>query len=588
MKALFLAVVATACCFPAGNAFVARAVMEALSAGHKTQDLDHKDKALIDSLRDEGLSAKDDKEGKEEKEDKKDKEGKEDKEEKEDKKDKEDKEDKEDKNDKEDKGDKMDKEDKADKCSSKCIGGKNADSPWEQKCGWKDCRGCDECLPLEAHVPMCETPYEYLQCKDAVLTTSYMDSADYDRVEKLIIDAMAHLPDACNGTYCPQADVTGCILRIAGHDFMDYDPETLMGGSDGCIDLAHSDNRGLDECLMVGTEHGFDLYSYYKYVCSQISLADFIVIAAEAVMRFTRELYLIEYPDRARMDFKGQFMYGRTTAKMCPESASLLPHAEECSDVERVFVDNLNLDWPQAAALMGVHSLGRAVPENSGYDGWWSDPENSRYFNNNYFVSLLANGWMPERNLYGNPHKNQWTNANLLFNQTEGGKQMMLDTDLCLAFSTGKLWPTGTLRAASDDCCSWTMVANIQEAITSYNDGKFCDVDDPETIEVWNSLPTGRAANDFRDLWDQWGEDTGLNPNKTFKDGRAACCMGQRSFKDEFANYTDCGGVSHPTGVAHVPVTKFANDEDYWIEIFMQAWHKATRRGFEGALKSLS
>ena len=27
---------------------------------------------------------------------------------------------------------------------------------------------------------------------------------------------------------------------------------------------------------------------------------------------------------------------------------------------------------------MGVHTLGRAKVENSGYHGWWSDPENSR------------------------------------------------------------------------------------------------------------------------------------------------------------------------------------------------------------------
>ena len=46
-----------------------------------------------------------------------------------------------------------------------------------------------------------------------------------------------------------------------------------------------------------------------------------------------------------------------------------------CGDVERVFVKNMGLSWDKAAALMGVHTLGRGRMENSGYDGWWSDAQ---------------------------------------------------------------------------------------------------------------------------------------------------------------------------------------------------------------------
>merc|ERR1712176_1646210 len=62
---------------------------------------------------------------------------------------------------------------------------------------------------------------------------------------------------------------------------------------------------------------------------------------------------------------------------------------------------------------MGVHSLGRAQTRFSGYSGWWSDALNSRRFNNNYYISMVTKGWMPERSLsdiHGVPQvdKNQW------------------------------------------------------------------------------------------------------------------------------------------------------------------------------------
>eukprot|EP00971_Amphidinium_carterae_P311566 6192475-Amphidinium_carterae.1 len=60
----------------------------------------------------------------------------------------------------------------------------------------------------------------------------------------------------CTATECPQADWAGCVLRVAGHDFMDFgDGE---GGSDGCLDLFDPDNAGLPECLHSG-EFGFSI-----------------------------------------------------------------------------------------------------------------------------------------------------------------------------------------------------------------------------------------------------------------------------------------------------------------------------------------
>lgn len=35
-----------------------------------------------------------------------------------------------------------------------------------------------------------------------------------------------------------------CLLRFAGHDFMDY-RKSKGGGSDGCVDFSDPDNKGL-------------------------------------------------------------------------------------------------------------------------------------------------------------------------------------------------------------------------------------------------------------------------------------------------------------------------------------------------------
>lgn len=60
---------------------------------------------------------------------------------------------------------------------------------------------------------------------------------------------------------------------------MDYRVESNQGGADGCINFNDEDNTGLAECL---TESA--LPGVYEQFCDEVSLADFLVIAAEAVM----------------------------------------------------------------------------------------------------------------------------------------------------------------------------------------------------------------------------------------------------------------------------------------------------------------
>ena len=109
-----------------------------------------------------------------------------------------------------------------------------------------------------------------------------------------------------------------------------------------------------------------------------------------------------------------------------------LPNPENgCSDVDRVFVQQMNLNWDESAALMGVHSLGRARDHNSGYDGWWTAGTKAREFSNNYYQSIMT-GWKPDKAINNNKFKNQWRRADTTSANSIEKTEMMLNTDLCL------------------------------------------------------------------------------------------------------------------------------------------------------------
>lgn len=374
------------------------------------------------------------------------------------------------------------------------------------------------------------TPSEVMTCAGgAVLTTKTMTEDKYDAVAESVVALLKSLSPTCDTSNCEQADWAGCVLRMAGHDFMDF--KDGKGGSDGCTDMSHADNKGLPECLSEG-EHGVSLLQAYEQHCTTVSLADFLVIAAEAIMASSRA--------QADLDFKPTFRFGRTTSTSCEGAAHLLPNPlDSCGAVERTFVQNMGLSWRASAALMGVHSLGRAKIENSGFHGWWSDPENSRIFNNNYYVSLMAKGWQPETSVNGVAVKPQWGRIdqgldNRLDDRehlTFDGHEMMLDTDMCLVYrENGE--PVSSQKELSNEaavdpqCCGW---------VTFSTGGTHC--------------------------------------------GTHQQCCG--------ANNNDCGNPTRPDGPAAKDVIEFGNDEAKWLVEFKSAWAKATGNGFTN-LKQLT
>jgi hypothetical protein len=53
-------------------------------------------------------------------------------------------------------------------------------------------------------------------------------------------------------SFNPRAAFAGCLVRAAGHDFMDFRinaDNTTSGGMDGCINFLDGDNAGLQSCI---------------------------------------------------------------------------------------------------------------------------------------------------------------------------------------------------------------------------------------------------------------------------------------------------------------------------------------------------
>ena len=155
----------------------------------------------------------------------------------------------------------------------------------------------------------------------------------------------------------------GGIVRLAAHDFMDFDrSSTLQYGPDGCFDPDHDANAGLPSGVWC---KGCMLRGLHETKYSFLSRADFWIAAANAVIHQTSV-------DNA-LDLRDRFRWGRKDRNSCPESGDRIPTPASCNQVEGAFIDRMGLEWVDAAALMGAHSIGRGDADNSGHEGVWSD-----------------------------------------------------------------------------------------------------------------------------------------------------------------------------------------------------------------------
>ncbi|CAL9223219.1 unnamed protein product [Arabidopsis halleri] len=159
------------------------------------------------------------------------------------------------------------------------------------------------------------------------------------------------------------------MLRLAWHDAGTYDAESKTGGPNGSIrneeEYSHGANSGLkialDLCEEVKTKH------------PKISYADLYQLAGVVAVEVTGG------PDIS-------FVPGRKDSNSCTDEGRLPDANQGFKHLKDVFY-RMGLSDKDIVALSGAHTLGRAHPERSGFDGpWTQDPLK---FDNSYFVELL-------------------------------------------------------------------------------------------------------------------------------------------------------------------------------------------------------
>jgi len=356
----------------------------------------------------------------------------------------------------------------------------------------------------------------------------------------------------CTKDGCPRGDLAGCLVRLVGHDIMDFDPSSGKGGADGCIDFEDHDNKGLQGCLLTSVHErdssNVSLELMWQDYCTEVSAADFFVIAAEALIEAT-------LPEEFRAEWgsqmEKQFRFGRETQFTCKPEALPNP-AFSCHAVEDNFIKKLGLNWRESTALMGVHTLGRALPENSGFDGFWVNAIHARIFDNKYYQNMLGVGWGRKKSSAG---KWQWARAD-----ERKTDEMMLNTDMCLAFATGN---TAPFTRAEDDshrgCCLWNR-NHTQNRATM--DGVQCDCQFKE-----NGLERGCSSHSNCCGALMGGSCPGHDPNNARRSTMTS--------QPQESESRDVRGI----GESLAAVTEFARSMDAWRAVFLPVWLKVTTNG---------
>ncbi|XP_004505790.1 L-ascorbate peroxidase 3 [Cicer arietinum] len=159
------------------------------------------------------------------------------------------------------------------------------------------------------------------------------------------------------------------MLRLAWHDAGTYDAKTKTGGPNASIrneeEFSHDANNGLKKAI--------DFCEEVKAKHPKISYADLYQLAGVVAVEVTGGPTVDFTP--GRRDSKVSTREGRL-----PDAKQGVPHLRD------IFY-RMGLTDKDIVALSGAHTLGRAHPERSGFDGPWT--EDPLKFDNSYFVGLL-------------------------------------------------------------------------------------------------------------------------------------------------------------------------------------------------------
>ncbi|CAM8935388.1 unnamed protein product [Rhodiola kirilowii] len=166
-----------------------------------------------------------------------------------------------------------------------------------------------------------------------------------------------------------QRNCAPIMLRLAWHDAGTYDCKTKTGGPNGSIrneeEYSHGANNGLKIAL--------DFCEEVKAKYPKITYADLYQLAG---------VVAVEVTGGPTIDF----VPGRKDSKVSTKEGRLPDAKQGSSHLKDVFY-RMGLSDKDIVALSGAHTLGRAHPERSGFDGPWT--KEPLKFDNSYFVELL-------------------------------------------------------------------------------------------------------------------------------------------------------------------------------------------------------
>lgn len=131
-------------------------------------------------------------------------------------------------------------------------------------------------------------PSDYFVCPTtAIPKTTSLSYDEYAAIANSVITQYEALATTIADNSNPRGSYAGCLVRLVGHDFMDYRIGTAnTGGSDGCMNFTDADNLGLMNCIQ-----SFNFNAPYVNHCTKVSLADYFIIAAEAIIGRTAANY---------------------------------------------------------------------------------------------------------------------------------------------------------------------------------------------------------------------------------------------------------------------------------------------------------
>ncbi|KAL2642353.1 hypothetical protein R1flu_009940 [Riccia fluitans] len=190
-----------------------------------------------------------------------------------------------------------------------------------------------------------------------------VDSAYRKNIEKLRRDLRA---------FIAEKNCAPLMVRLAWHDAGTYDVSTRTGGANGSIrserEYTHGANNGLKKSI--------DWCEEFKAKYPNLTYADIYQLAGVVAVEITGGPTI-------------DFIPGRKDSVACPPEGRL-PDATRGPQHLRDIFHRMGLSDQDIVALSGAHTLGRAHPERSGFDGpWTSEPLK---FDNSYFKELLKGG----------------------------------------------------------------------------------------------------------------------------------------------------------------------------------------------------